>query len=339
MSVLAHARLELPFDQLKTWLINAPIFEDRGRMDPDGSLHLTFGIGTVLAKVQEDHSALVLTSPDAASLQFLRDYISDTASEAGVSPIWQERHSRGKPANFCLARVEKVEQVSPSFRRLWLEGADLSALLGKGLHFRLLLGPKGEGWPWVDERGLTLWPGGAGVWHRPVYTVRSLESGAGTTRISVDVFLHKGGRVTEWSEGLQGGEAVGLMGPSGGDVPEGSGLPTPWFGLFGDETALPAIARILGALPVDAVGEAVILVPLPEDEQVLRHPAGIKIRWLHRRAGGDLTDIVAQTQIPRENRFVFFAAGSRLTVAARQILAAKGLSKAEFWAQSYWQDG
>ena len=52
-----------------------------------------------------------------------------------------------------------------------------------------------------------------------------------------------------------------------------------------DATGLPAIGRMVEALPADATGEVVVEVDGAAEEQALAAPPGIIIRWLHRRAG------------------------------------------------------
>ena len=337
MRMQAHARLDLPFGQVRDWLVASPLYADRGQQAPDGRLRLAFGLGTLEVAPGGGATQLTLRSPDAPSLQALRDFVAETAREAGAEPVSEDRHRPGRPAHLGLARVAGVEPVGASFRRLWLEGVDLSRLMRGGLHFRLLIGPEGAGWPVLDAAGLTHWPGGAGAWHRPVYTVRHIAGEGEATRLGVDIFLHDGGRVTAWSAGLAPGQEVALMGPSGGDVPEGAGGPAPWFGLFGDETALPAIARMLAALPAGARGRAAILVPGADDIQPLAHPPGLRLDWLTRAAGQGLRAALAATPIPAEGRFVFFAADGEETAEARADLAARGLDRAEFWAQAYWR--
>ena len=53
--------------------------------------------------------------------------------------------------------------------------------------------------------------------------------------------------------------------------------------LVGDETAVPAVARILEDLPADATGTAWLEVPAQEDVLDLRFPAGIGVTWLPRQ--------------------------------------------------------
>ncbi|HEY0214277.1 MAG TPA: siderophore-interacting protein [Paenirhodobacter sp.] len=336
MPIDAHATLHAPFDPVRDHVLAAPLFQDCGAILSDGMVELTFGVGQVrLSPGGKHHTALLVRAADTAGLQVLRDFVTDTARQSGLDPEWHERHRRGRPANLCLARVVSVETLSPAFRRITIEGPDLAALLGGGLHFRLLLGPGGSDWPQIDEAGVTQWPGGAAVWHRPVYTVRDIDGAGAVTRVGFDIFLHVGGRVSAWSETLRVGDQIGLTGPSGGDVPAKTG----WIGVFGDETALPAVARILAALPGDTVGQAVISVPSAADIQALSRPAGVALRWCLRGDAEDLLDALADLRPPATDRFVFFAASRTQASRARHILGGMGLTRQEFWAQAYWQDG
>ncbi|MES2666232.1 MAG: siderophore-interacting protein [Pseudomonadota bacterium] len=336
MTFAAHAHLPLPFDQLRDWLLAAPVFAESGRQESDGSLHVTFEVGVLRVRPADGISALALDCGDAQGLQALRDFVTEAAVAEGITPIWTERHSRGRPANLCVARVMRVDRISPAFRRVWIRHRDLANLLRGGLHFRLLFGPQDADWPWLDETGVTNWPGGIGAWHRPVYTVRSIAQDGDSTIVSFDIFLHDGGRVTRWSDHLQHGAEVGIMGPSGGDLLT-SAAATPWFGLFGDETALPAIARLLATLPASAIGQAVIAIPQTADRQQLAHPPGITLTWAIRGSTAPLIDMLQAATPPARDRFIFFAASSSETAQARDVIRAKGLDRAEFRAQSYWK--
>lgn len=328
--ILSHGAIALPFAVVRDWAKTSPYYEDHGRVEPDGSLVLAFGAGEVGMTPDGAETRLWIGAQDAAGAQVLRDFINQTAAEAGVAIRWRERFTPGRPVNLSLGRVTAIRRISPAFRRVEVEGPDIARLLGGGLHFRLLMGPKGARWPTIDTAGLTQWDGGIGAWHRPVYTIRTiLETGG----IGFDIFLHEGGRVSQWSEALHIGDEVALMGPSGGDIPADPG----WIGLFGDETALPVLARILAALPAGARGQADILVPEAADIQPLPHPAGVRLNWLLRSDGGDLLAALADMTPPGAGRFVFFAAGKTETTAARRILEGRGFGKKEFWAMAYWQ--
>ncbi|MEM6729811.1 MAG: siderophore-interacting protein, partial [Pseudomonadota bacterium] len=200
-----------------------------------------------------------------AKLQLLKDLYADRFANLGLDAgiAWRAPAER-KPPNLHLTEIESIAQISPNFVRLRLTG-DFSAFKvpGAGLHFRPLFGPADAPWPYLDDRGLTEWPQGPGAWHRPPYTVRRM----GADWIDVDIVLHAGGRVTEWCGRAAVGDELALMGPSGGTQPEAS-----WLALFGDETAMPVIMRIIEDAPKGTQGLAVLalrddadLQPLPKE--------------------------------------------------------------------------
>jgi NADPH-dependent ferric siderophore reductase len=67
------------------------------------------------------------------------------------------------------------------------------------------------------------------------------------------------------------------MGPGGGGVPEASEMI-----LAGDETALPAIARIAARVPAGTRLRVFLEIDGPEEEQPIASSADIEIEWLHR---------------------------------------------------------
>jgi hypothetical protein len=98
--------------------------------------------------------------------------------------------------------------------------------------------------------------------HRPVYTTREvalLEDEA--ARITVDIFLHAGGRVTDWMGRVRPGNEITITGPGGGGRPG-----APWMALTGDETAVPVIARILAEADPATRGGVILFVPENGDD-------------------------------------------------------------------------
>lgn len=122
---------------------------------------------------------------------------------------------------------------------------------------------------------------------RPVIrtmTVRHADPAA--REISIGVTVHGDhGVVGPWALGAEPGQPVYLMGPGGAYAPDPA---ADWHLLAGDESALPAIAAALEALPGDAVGKAFLEVAGPEDEIALTVPDGVELSWLHRGGRADL---------------------------------------------------
>ena len=290
-------------------------------------------IGGVLSVSGQGRAARMRVESDTASdLQALRDYLTGELVERGLRPQWEGERPQTRPANQSLARVARVARISPSFRRVTLAGPELARFdEAQGFHFRLLFGPEGVGWPGVDDNGVTVWPGGAAAWHRPVYTVRNLWTESGVPYLDFDIVLHDGGTVTEWSAQLAPGAEVILAGPGGDQGRRAEG----WQLFMGDATAVPVIARLLALLPEKTRGQAVLFVPDADDRQPLDHPAAVEVQWVV----GDTPDFattLAGAEMPAEDRFVF-AAGPRAAIAGlREGLAEAGLGKREVYAAAYW---
>lgn len=300
-------------------------------MRPSG-LFIALAGGDLEISAADGRTRLSVTAQDIPHLQMLRDFLTEEIAAAGITPEWQGHRATGRPDSHALARVVSSVRLSPSYQRVTVEGADLARFATGGLHFRLLIGPEGAGWPVTDANGVTQWPQGAAAWHKPVYTTRSLCGSGETTRLDFDVFLHEGGRVTEWCTGLEAGTEIVLSGPGGDKGPRRAG----WQGLVGDETAVPVIARFLALMPPDAHGQAVLVVPCAGDIQPLDHPPGIDVRWEFRGSGLSPLRALDTLEIAPEDRTVFFAAEHAEAQAARKALAARGLDKSEFTAAGYW---
>lgn len=271
-----------------------------------------------------------LSSTDPVRLLNLRDTLSWHLEQVGLKHCvtWAKMKAGANPANLALGRVVAVSDVSPNFVRVRLAG-DYTRFLEGGFHFRLLLGPKGLGWPTTDETGGTVWPGGVNAWHRPAYTVREIcREGRW---IDFDVFRHEGGRALDWTTTLRPGDEVGLTGPGGTGHVE-----APWVGLLGDETSAPAVIRMIRGCAEGTQGEAVILVPCKADVQEVDCPPGITLRWIFRDKGDTLMDAFRAMQVPEGPRYVYFAAEKAEAAEAREHAAAIGLKRGEVHALAYW---
>lgn len=284
--------------------------------------------GEVRLTVAADAPALAVSAPDMRILFVLQDALGSVFEAAGCAPVWDRVDEGALAPGLSLMRVVSVRQVSPGFRRVRLAGADAARFGAQGLHFRLLLPSAGQApeWPRIDGKGRTRWPEGAAALHRPVYTVRALDGAAGW--LEFDIFVHAGGGATAWSAAVEPGAEVGVMGPGGGWVPEAGHVT-----LMGDETALPAIARILSLLPAGTQGSAHVAVAA-QDMPDLPRPAAMALHRLERHRA--LLPAVETLEVPGADRFVWFAAEKRLAEAARKVLRARGLGKSEMMAAGYW---
>jgi NADPH-dependent ferric siderophore reductase len=177
---------------------------------------------------------------------------------------------------------------------------------------------------------------------RRTYTVRAVDH---TTRtIAIDFVVHGDeGLAGPWAASAQPGDRLALSGPGGGYAPTTD--PAVTHVLLGDDSALPAIGAALESMPDSATGVALVEVAGPADEQDIRHPAGVDLRWLHRDATGAEPGtllLAAAGALTRPSSPVqVFAHGERTAMKAiRRLLQDDwGLEKREMSLSAYWALG
>ncbi|MFF0814253.1 siderophore-interacting protein [Rhodococcus sp. NPDC003318] len=115
------------------------------------------------------------------------------------------------------------------------------------------------------------------------YTVRRIDDE--NREIAIDFVVHGDeGVAGRWAASAQAGEQLRLRGPGGAYAPRAD---ADWHLLAGDESAVPAIAAALEALPMGARAQVFIEVAGPEDEVELRTDADVTITWIHRGGGAN----------------------------------------------------
>ncbi|WP_369256043.1 siderophore-interacting protein [Geodermatophilus amargosae] len=250
-------------------------------------------------------------------------------------------HLPGSPRPVDVLTVVSVTDVTPSVRRVVLSGTpDAVAAAGPTVN---LLVPRVDDpdprWPAVARDGRIVWPAGSHGISLRSYTARRQDPGRG--EVAVDFVLHGDGPAAAWAGAAAPGALLGVAGSGAlGDRPAGTLL------LAGDETALPAISRILAAADPAARGVALVEVAGPEEEQSLAAPPGVEVRWLHRGGtppgeGTLLADAVAALERPAgDDVFAWVAAESAAVRAVRADLRGRwGLTRAQHHAIGYWRRG
>jgi NADPH-dependent ferric siderophore reductase len=217
--------------------------------------------------------------------------------------------------------VAGVVDVGPRMRRITLGGealAEFVALPGQDVVVHVSDGH------------------GGGVSRR--YTIRGLDTAA--RRFELDVVMHGHGPGAAWASSVAIGDAVEVFGPRGKVVLAAAG----WQLFAGDESAIPAIAEMIRALPVATTAVALIEVTDADDEQPISTTELIDVRWLHRRATppgeSELLDgAVAAIEIPDADRHAYLFGESRVVRRLRDDLGGRGLQPHEISAKGYWNLG
>lgn len=202
------------------------------------------------------------------------------------------------PYLVARATVRSVERPSPTFARITFTGPDVDNLGTPGRTFdqriKIIFPPdsgqlpdlSGAGPDWYtrwleipeDERGAMR-----------TYSVREVRDTGERTELVVDIVVHvepgASGPGSTWASSAAPGDEVLIVGPRRGH--DGGGIEfdpgdAGWVMLVGDETAAPAIARILEDVQPTTRGLALIEVPTPEDALPIAAPEGVEVRWLPR---------------------------------------------------------
>ncbi|MFN3210095.1 MAG: siderophore-interacting protein [Roseovarius sp.] len=321
--IAAHAReADLPVEETTTGLVVTP------------------PLARVALETCEAMLQVHIKADDAAALQNMRDYLlyilDHVAPGLTANAKWQGDILRNRPPlNFCTATVRATGRVGPNFLRVEMDCADTARLaMDRGMHFSLLLPPAGRNpvWPRLDENGRTVMPEGDDQLHRAAYTFVTLDPARG--RFSFDVFEHDGGRATGWARSARPGDIVGITGPGSGGFPPGRDIL-----IAGDETALPAIRRILHCSPSDRRGHAIVEVGHAHDIVDLHRPAGMALTWLVRGRGETLWDHLSVAPLPPgRDRYVWVAAEKALVRKAKTRFRQQlGLGANEGYFAYYWE--
>jgi NADPH-dependent ferric siderophore reductase len=248
-------------------------------------------------------------------------------------------HADPRPVD--VLTVASVTDVTPSVRRVVLSGSP-AAVAAAGPTVSLLVprvGDPAPRWPQVAKDGRIVWPEGAHGVSLRSYTARRQDPATG--EVEIDFVLHGDGPAAAWASAAAPGVPLGVAG--GGPLGE---RPAGWLLLAGDETALPAITRILGAAAPGTAGVALVEVAGAAEEQPLPAPDGVVVRWLHRDGTppGEstlLADAVAALDRPAgDDVFAWVAAESGAVRAIRADLRGRwGLGRAQHHAIGYWRRG
>lgn len=319
-------------------------YEEHGTTTLDarsGSILTVFGSAHLEAGDTE--MRIVTRAGDETGLAYMKLGVVYHLNEflPGRMPLvrWEGHGEIGvAPPYFRQMRVVSARDLTPAMRRVVIEGENLERFARDGIHVRLLLPPKGRPpvWPVMGEDGCPVWPGGEDRLVSRVYTVRDLDVERG--RMVLDILRHEGDATpgSHFAMTTATGDIVGIVGPAGDGIPDARTLV-----LLGDETALPAIARILDALGPETSARAFIEVAGPEERQPLRSGGGIEVEWLQ-RGERSLADVAASLTPDDLGSDGFLWAGCEFAdfkAIRRHCRAVLGLPKDRHLVVSYWRKG
>jgi NADPH-dependent ferric siderophore reductase len=238
------------------------------------------------------------------------------------------RRVRHEPRRRQL-QVERVESIAAHMLRVTL-GGDLEGFLSLGFddHVKLYIPgepPAAGGEPTMVSRD---------------YTPRRYDPAAKT--LDIEFVLHDAGPATRWAEQARPGQLLSIGGPRGSFIIP---IEFDWHLLIGDETALPAIARRLGELPVGTRAVVLAEVDNPADRVTLDTAANVTVTWAYRDgAEAGSSDVLARTlrtlSLPAGAFYAWVACESLIAKALRaQLIADHGANPKWMRAAGYWRRG
>jgi len=205
---------------------------------------------------------------------------------------------------YVLGRAEvlAVTSVSPNFVRVTFGGEELEEFATPGDVFdariKLIFPPASGILPPLNRDTHDWWGSYLAVPEEErgsmrTYSIRDLRVTDAGTEVDVDFVLHLApgltGPASRWASTAEVGTELFLIGPRRGATDHGGAEYAPGAApsvvLVGDETAAPAIARILEDAGRDLRGTAFIEVPSSDDILSIDAPAGVDVHWLARDEG------------------------------------------------------
>ena len=348
---LTQARIELTNPEFVAAALCRHMTEHNAELEETGDARL-LRFKTSSARLVTDSDALLVDveAADMEGIYFTRlaiaSHILEFSETQQPQIVWRGAGDEiSRPPNFQIMHVVAVHDVTPRMRRVTLRGDHVERFLAlDALHLNILVQRRGvlePQWPTVGANGLIQWsdPGQRPDFRK--YTVRSVNLAAGT--LDLDFVIHAdAGPGSSLAEGIRPGDKIGIAGPGGGGLIEAD-----WYLFAGDETALPAIARMLENLPGDAKGCVLIEVADAAEVQSLRHPAGFDLVWLFRDGvpagtANLLRPAVERVEFPRDGERIYVWAGCEFEdfrSIRKYLRSERKLQKHEHLVVSYWRRG
>lgn len=314
----------------------------------DDDWSVAFDIGKAHARMQGGAVTFTVEAADDSSLALLQwsvaEHVLEYAPQDRPDIVWTGGTRAGLPLPyFREMQVVRAQQVTPLLRRLTLSGHDLARFAHDGLHVRLLLPAKAGQrpvWPVMASDGRQAWPNEGDLPAARVYTIRRIDVAAG--EVDIDFVLHEGEEMpgARFGQDARVGDRVGMTGPGGGNL-----KPAARYLFAGDETALPAISRMVEELPSDVPATVIVEVANLAERQALSTRSGLEVKWLSRDdAPAGSTDLLADAveaagPSPSDDIFVWAACEQSAARRIRKHLKGLGFAKGRYLAAAYWRRG
>jgi NADPH-dependent ferric siderophore reductase len=232
--------------------------------------------------------------------------------------------------------VKNVEHLSPHVIRVTFTGDELGTFgwNGPASHIKLMLPNPGQ-----KELQMPVPEGTRSIMR--TFTPRRFD--ADTRELDVEFFVHGDGPASTWAAQAAAGQKLIVAGPGRCYAVDQDAR---WFLLAGDETAIPAIATILEALPPSTDAHVFIEVADPREERPLITLAKASIVWLKRAdsnpatIGSELEGAIRHIGFPEGPGRIYVAceAGAMRRIR-KHLLTERNVERERLVTRGYWKLG
>lgn len=301
-----------------------------------------------IVRIRADKGTLLIEL-DCPSLEALQAARTDIAEHlfyfAGEQPLeltWTTLSSLPALPNLHEITVVSTVDVTPHMRRVVFSCTDVTPFSGGDMHVRLLVPPRSRPpvWPGFREDGRIAWPQGDDALLVRVYTIRTIDTER--REIGIDFLQHSVPGIStpgaDFARDARVGDRAALLGPGGGGLPSARSIL-----LIGDESALPAIARIAAEVPMGTRMRAIIEVENEAEEQPLPTNGRLEVSWLHRCEYHDrhdrllLSEATAAIASSDAETFVWAACEKSDIRAIRSVLKSRQHDHKKMYVAWYWE--
>ena len=158
--------------------------------------------------------------------------------------------------------------------------------------------------------------------------------------LELQFVLHGAGPASDWAERAAPGDQLAVAGPGGRFALDETAAH--WW-LAADESAIPAVATLLEALPATATAEVHIEVADADDEIAFDSPAKTTVSWHHRRSpgafGAELDEAARAADIPAGARIWVACEAAAMRGIRRYFRNDRGLPADALVTRGYWRLG
>jgi NADPH-dependent ferric siderophore reductase len=233
-----------------------------------------------------------------------------------------------------------VSKIAPRLVSVLVRGDALDGfrIEGPTSHVKVFLPADGQDAPALPEQTPDgpVWPEGA---ERPVvrtYTPVRFDDESKT--LELQFVLHGAGAASEWAERAAPGDRLAVAGPGGRFTLDETAAH--WW-LAADESAIPAVATLLGALPATAAADVHIEVTDAADEIAFDSQAKTTVTWHHRRSpnafGAELDEAARAAEIPVGARIWVACEAAAMRGIRRHFTRERGLPTSSLVTRGYWR--